>query len=213
MKKKSKYNHFAVLGLGRFGMSIVQTLSEYDVNVLACDRDEYKLQIAANYATHVVQADMTDETALIKLGLGNFDVVILAMGEDFEASQIATMIAKESGVKHIIVKAISRRQKKILESVGADEVILPELEMGARLARRLVNSNIMDILEESDFYTITEMHPMDEWLNKTIRQSDIRHKHNLTVLAVRRNNKLIIPVPLDRVISKEDILIVLSEKK
>ena len=213
MKKQSKYNHFAVLGLGRFGMSIVQTLSEYNVNVLACDRDEYKLQIAANYATHVVQADMTDENALIKLGLGNFDVVILAMGEDFEASQIATMIAKESGVKHIIVKAISKRQKKILESIGADEVILPELEMGARLARRLVNSNIMDILEESDIYTITEMHPLDEWLNKTIRQADIRHKHNLTILAVRRNNRLIIPVPLDRVISKDDILIVLSEKK
>ena len=213
MKKKKQYNQFAVLGLGRFGMSILQTLAEHDVTVLACDRDEFKLQTAANYATHVVQADMTDENALIKLGLGNFDVVILAMGEDFEASQIATMIAKESGVKHIIVKAVSKRQKKILESIGADEVILPELEMGARLARRLVNSNIMDILEESDIYTITEMHPLDEWINKTIRQADIRHNHNLTVMAVRRNNKLIIPAPLDRVINKDDIMIVLSEKK
>jgi trk system potassium uptake protein TrkA len=188
-------------------------LSEYDVNILVCDWDEAKLQRATEYATHVVQADVSDENALVKLGLGNFDVVILAMGEDFEASQIATMIAKESGAKRVVVKARDKRQKKILESIGADEVILPEHEMGAKLARKLVGSNIMDILDDSEFYTITEMHPLDEWVGKNVRQADIRRKENITVLATRRGYKLTIPVSLDKVITEEDILIVLSEKK
>lgn len=213
MVKKKSNTHFAVLGLGRFGMSIVQTLSEYDVNILACDRDETKLQRATEYATHVVQADVSNENALVKLGLGNFDVVILAMGEDFEASQIATMIAKENGAKRVYVKARNQRQKKILESIGADEVILPEHEMGAKLARKLAGSNIMDILDDSEFYTVTEMHPLDEWLGKTVQQADIRRKQNITVLATRRGEKFTIPVSLDKVITKEDVLIVLSEKK
>ena len=210
MAKKKKYTHFAVLGLGRFGMSIVQTLSEHDVNIMACDKSEIKVQQAAEFATHVVQVDITDEYALERLGLGNFEVVILAIGEDFEASQIAAMIAKESGAKHIIVKARNRRQKIILESMGVDEVILPEHEMGAKLARRLPGSNILDILEESSFYTITEMRPLDEWLNKTIQQADIRRKHNLTILAIRHEDKLKIPVLPDTTIVEEDILIALS---
>lgn len=211
MAKKPENAQFAILGLGHFGMSILQTLSAYDVNILACDRDEHILHAAAEYATHAVQADMTDEAALRKLGLGNFDVVILAMAEDFEASLIATTVAKEAGARRVIVKALGRRQKKILLNIGADEVILPEWETGAKLARRLVGSNIMDILEESDLYTITEMKPLPEWLGKSLRQADIRRKHNLMILAVRRGQKLTIPVSPDHVLQEEDILLTLSE--
>ncbi len=211
MAKRGQYTQFAVLGLGLFGMSIVQTLSESDVSILACDNDEIKLQQAAAYATHVVQADVTDENALERLGLGNFEVVIVAIGEDFEASQIAAMIAREHGVKHIIVKARNNRQKTILESMGVGEVILPEHEIGAKLARKLTGSGVLDILEESDLFTIKEMRPMDEWVNKTIRQADIRRKHNLTILAIRHGEKLKIPVTPDTVMAGDDILITLSE--
>ncbi|MDO4753932.1 MAG: TrkA family potassium uptake protein [Bacillota bacterium] len=213
MAKKNHYTQFAVLGLGRFGMSIVQTLSEYDVNVLACDRDDVKLQHAMEYATHVVKADVFDEMALERLGLGSFDVVIMAMGEDFEASQIATMIAKEKGVRRVIVKARNQRQKKILKSIGADEVILPEYEMGKKLARRLVSSDILDILEESDLYTVAEMEPRREWWGKTLRETDIRKKYGITVLATRRGERLTIPVSPDQVIEQDDVLIVFTEKK
>lgn len=213
MASAKKYTHFAVLGLGRFGMSIVQTLAESDVDVMACDKDEAKLQQASEYATHVVQVDVTDEHALEKLGLGNFPVVILAMGEDFEASLTAAMIAKEQGARHIIVKARNNRQKAILKSIGINEVILPEHEMGAKLARRLSGSNIMDILEESSAYTITEMRPLDEWLNKTVQQADIRRKYHLTILAMRRDDKLKIPVLPDTLITEHDVLIALSENK
>lgn len=171
-----------------------------------------KLQLATQYATHVVQADVADENALVKLGLGNFDVIILAMGEDFEASQIATMIAKENGAKYVVVKARNQRQKKILDSIGADDVILPEYEMGAKLARKLAGSNAMDILDDSEFYTITEMRPFDEWLGKTVQQADIRRQHGITILATRRGETLTIPVAQDKIITIDDVLIVLSEK-
>lgn len=213
MAKKNMYSQFAVLGLGRFGLSIVQTLSEYDVNILACDKDDVKLQHAMEYATHVVKADVFDELALERLGLGSFDVVIMAMGEDFEASQIATMIAKEKGVKRIIVKARNERQKRILKSIGADEVILPEFEMGRKLARRLVESNILDILEESELYSIAEMEPLREWCGKTLRETDIRKKHGITVLAMRKEDRLTMPVSPDQPIEQDDVLIVFAEKK
>jgi trk/ktr system potassium uptake protein len=212
MAKKNQNKNFAVFGLGRFGMSIIQTLSEYDVNVLACDNDESKVHLATEYATHVVQADAADENALINLGLNDFDVIVLAMGEEFEASQIATMIAKENGAKRVIVKARNERQKKILESIGADSVVLPEHEMGSKLARTIVEPNIMDILEDSEYYTITEMKPFDEWLDRTIREANIRQNHGITILAIRRGEKVTIPISPETKIMRDDILIVFSEK-
>lgn len=213
MARNKDVSQFAVIGLGRFGLSIVQTLAEYDVNILACDKDANRLQNASSFAAHLVQIDVSDESALTKLGLGNFDVVILAMGEDFESSQIAAMVAKEQGAKYVMVKARSSRQKRILENMGVDRVVLPEYEMGAKIARSLVGSNILDVLEESEHYTITEMQPLEDWIGKSVREADIRRKHDLSVLGIRRNDKLTIPAPPDRKIAIGDVLIVLSEHK
>ncbi len=205
------YRDFAVLGLGRFGMSIVSTLAEADVNILACDEDETKLAQATDYATHVIQVDLADEHALEKLGLGNFDVVILAIGEDFETSLTAAMIAKEQGAKQVIVKARNKRQKTILQSIGVDLVVLPEHEMGAKLARRLTGSNIIDILQESDSHSITEIRPKKEWIGKTVSQADLRRKEQLTVIAIRSGHHLQVPVKADTLIGDDDILLVFRE--
>lgn len=211
MMKKSKPSQFAILGLGRFGLSLVQTLSEYDVNIMACDKDSTRLHEAAPYATHLVQLDISDETAIEKMGLGNFDVVIMAMGADFEASQMAAMVAKEQGAVFVMVKARNHRQKKILESIGVDQVVLPEHEIGEKIARQLVGYNIIDILDESEHFSIKEMQPRPEWVGKSIQQSEIRKKHGLNVLGVRQGGKLIIPVAPTCVLHEKDILIVLTE--
>ena len=204
--------NFAVLGLGRFGVSVVKTLSEYDVDVLACDKDPARLHEATPYATHVIQVDLNDEIALQQLGLGNFDVVILAMGEDFEASILTTMMAKEQGAPTVVAKARGLRQKKILEGVGAEVVILPEYEMGAKVARGLVQSNLGRIFEKKEYFSaISEMYPKPEWVGKTIREADIRRRHNMTVLAVNSGGKIHIPVPLDYVMQADDVLVVLHE--
>lgn len=210
MQESKTFKSFAVLGLGRFGMSVVQTLADYDVNVLACDRSEARAHEAAPYATHVVQAEIADEATLEQLELGSYDVVIIAMAEEFEPSLIATMIAREAGAQHIIVKARNVRQKKIFESLGASEVILPEHEMGAKIARKLAGRNIMDILDESDLYTIAEIKPLPHWIGRSIRQCDIRRKDHMLILAARQNERLIVPVSPDYVISANDVLIALE---
>jgi trk system potassium uptake protein TrkA len=159
----------------------------------------------------VVQADLSDEVTLKTLGLGNFDVVVVAMGEEFEASQIATMVALEQGVQHIIVKALTKRQKKILEKLGITDIILPEHEMGVKTALKLIGSNIIDIFGDSDLYTLSEMKPLDRWIGKSIEASDIRKRHGLIILAVRRREKLTAPVSPDWIISSEDVLIAFKE--
>ncbi len=213
MAKKYKNKNFAILGLGRFGMSIIETLSQYDVNILACDHDEARVSLATEYATHVIQGDLSDEKTLIKIGLNDFDVVVLAMGESFETSLIATMIAKEQGARYIIVKARNQRQEKILKNNGADKVVLPEYEMGYKIAKSIVEPNILEILNDMKDYSIIEMKPFDEWIGKTLKETNIRHNHGITILAIiKQGNKIIIPVSPDTSIDKDDVLLVFDEK-
>lgn len=210
-KKTPPNTQFAVLGLGRFGTSIVETLASLNEHVLAVDNDEASLHDVANCATAVVKADVTDETAMAKLGLGNFDVVIIAIGEDFESSVMATMMAKEQGAKYVLVKARGRRQRAILERIGADRVVLPEFEMGARIARTLARPNVLDVLDNTDQYTIQEMRPDDSWIGKTIQESNIRKTSGQMIMAIRRGGEIIMPVIPDEVIVPDDILITLDE--
>ena len=194
-------------------MSIIETLSQYDVNILACDHDEARVSLATEYATHVIQGDLSDEKTLIKIGLNDFDVVVLAMGESFETSLIATMIAKEQGARYIIVKARNQRQEKILKNNGADKVVLPEYEMGYKIAKSIVEPNILEILNDMKDYSIIEMKPFDEWIGKTLKETNIRHNHGITILAIiKQGNKIIIPVSPDTSIDKDDVLLVFDAK-
>ncbi len=205
-----KKHQFAVLGLGRFGMSLLETLCESDVSVLACDKNHARIQEAAAFATQVVETDISNEANLEALGIGNFDVVVVAIGDDFEAALMATAIAKEKGARFVLAKASTQRQKRILEGVGADRVILPEREMAEKVARGLIGTNVMDILEDAAHYTITEMCPLEYWVGKTVSESDIRAQHGMNILAVRRGDDVIIPVRPDEVLAHDDVLIILS---
>ncbi len=212
MKNKGKDQQYAVIGLGRFGMSIVQALAEYDVNVLACDKDPEMVHLAAEYATHAVQADAADDASMERLGLGNFDVVVVAIGEDFEAAVLAIMRAKELGARYIVAKAIGQRQARIFESLGADLVVQPEHEMGTRIARRLMRPNILDVLEKSEYYTVTEMRPLDEWVGKTVGTANIRKESGMTLLAIIRDGRPIIPVLATQTLRADDLLITMCAR-
>lgn len=213
MSDKKCELQFAVLGLGRFGMSIVKTLAEYDANILACDKDATRLHEATDYAATVVQADAADEDAMRKLGLGNFDVVVLAMGEDFEGTIMAAMLAKELGASKVVAKAFGHRQQKILESIGVDKVVVPEVEMGVKVARNLVNPNVLDVLERSGGQSITEMLPQKEWVGKTIGQVDIRKEYGYNILAIVRGKETILPVTTETMMHENDILVALNTER
>ena len=133
---------YAVIGMGRFGSSVARELSDLGFEVLAIDVSEQKIQEVSNWVTHAVAVDSTDEEALRSLGLRNFDVVVVAIGEDIQASILTTLILKELGVPELIVKAQNELHGKVLNKIGADKVVFPERDMGLRVAHHLISPNI-----------------------------------------------------------------------
>ena len=152
-----KRKEFAVIGLGRFGGSICQELSEEGMQVLAIDSDETRVNDYKNIASHAVILDSTDEDSLKDIGISNFEHVIVAIGENIQASILTTVILKELGVKRITVKARNDYHEKILIKIGADRVVHPERDMGKRLAHSLISNNILDFLELSEEHSIVEV--------------------------------------------------------
>ncbi|MDR2338416.1 MAG: TrkA family potassium uptake protein [Deltaproteobacteria bacterium] len=182
---------FVVIGLGRFGYSICETLYEYGESILAIDTDYKKIQkiVTDKIVSHAVQVDITDSTALKESGIKDFEVAIVAIGEQIEESIIAVSSLKELGVPYVIAKASSEIHEKLLKKVGADVVIFPEREMGAELARALTKPKLLDWLELDDQNSIAEITVPDSFVNKTLVEVQIRNKYGLNVLALKAKNK------------------------
>ncbi|MGI6485850.1 MAG: potassium channel family protein [Tepidanaerobacteraceae bacterium] len=205
---------FVVIGLGRFGSSIAKTLYNLGYDVLGIDIDEEIVQSMADLITHTVQADATDENTLKTLGIRNFDVGIVGIGDDIQSSILVTLLLKEFGIRYVVAKAQNDLHGKVLYKIGADRVIFPERDMGVRVAHNLISSNILDYIELSADFSIVEITALPEWHNKTMRQLDMRSKYGLNVIAIKREGKEILVSPkADSVILKEDILIVVGKNK
>ncbi len=204
-------NQFIVLGLGKFGKSIVSTLVDAGMDVLAVDRDADVVQEVAKIATHTVKADVRDLHALNALGLNNFDVVIVAMSSDTEASLISVMVAKEKGAKFVLAKASNKIQKDILEKVGADRVVFPEKEMGEKIAKSLMDSSIIDYINLSDKFSIAEVAPLQKWIGLTLIESNIRQKFDLNIVAIKRASKILVNPRPTETINTGDVLVVIGD--
>lgn len=207
----SKHKQFAVLGLGRFGQSIAKNLLEHGCEVLCCDKTIEKVNEMGKYGSHVVRADIMDNNVLEEMGLNNFDVVIVAIGDNLEASLMVTLAAKEKGVPLVIAKAKNDTQRIILERVGADRVILPERDMGERIATTLVTSSIIDYINLSDKFAIAEIEAKSQWVGKTIQKSNIRATTGLNIVGIKRDDKVLVSPTASEIIFDDDILIVIGE--
>lgn len=201
---------FAVIGLGRFGTSVAMTLQQLGHEVLAIDADEERVQKISDQVTHVVQADTTDENALQELGLRNFDAVVIAIGEDIQANVATTLLVKEMGVPFIIAKARNALHGKMLAKIGADRVIYPERDMGQRVAHSLISSNVLDYIELSPDLSLVEVTAPGLFVGKSLMQSNMRAVYGINVVAIKRNEKLIVPPQPAEVIQESDILIVIG---
>ncbi|MGB9847072.1 MAG: potassium channel family protein, partial [Desulfotomaculales bacterium] len=148
---------FAVIGLGRFGSSVARTLAQMGYEVLAVDSDDERVSAISDEVTYAVQVDAMEEEALKSLGLRNFDVVIVAIGQEVKASILVTVMLKEMGVSKVVAKANDELHGKVLQKVGADVVVFPERDMGVRLAHALVSRNIIDQIRLSPEYSIAEI--------------------------------------------------------
>ncbi len=204
---------FVILGIGRFGDSIARTLHQLGHEVLVVDGSEEAVTNIADHVTHAVIGDCTDEQLLQSLGLRNFDVGIIAIGDDLETSVLATVLLKDLGVSTIISKAQNDIHAKVLKRVGADMVVLPERDMGVRLAHRLSSGNILEHIELSAEFTIAEIAVPPAWQGKTPRQLDIRKKHSVNILAVKRNNTITVTPGPDYLFEADDLAVVLGTYK
>jgi len=205
---------FVVIGLGRFGTSVAQTLSTLGHDVLAMDKDEHSVQVIMQDVTQAVQADARDEETLRALGVRNFDVAIVAIGDDLEANILITLMLKEMGVPYVVTKAQNALHGKVLEKIGADKIIYPEQDMGFRLANNLVRTNVMDFIELSLDYSIFEIIASSKFVGKTLGELNLRAVYGLNVVAIKQNADQIVIAPgANAVVKEKDILVVVCNKK
>ncbi|EAR65117.1 potassium transport system NAD-binding component [Bacillus sp. NRRL B-14911] len=177
---------FAVIGLGRFGGSICRALAEEGMEVMAIDNDEDRVNEFALIASHAVVGDTTDENVLKSLGIRNFDHVIVAIGDNIQASILTTLILKEIGVNKITVKAQNDYHEKVLRKIGADHVVHPERDMGRRIAHNIVSNNVLDYLELSDEHSIVEIVASDKLGGNSIIDLDVRANYGINIVAIKK---------------------------
>jgi len=202
---------FAVIGLGRFGSSVAKTLSKMGYEVLGIDLDEEIVNNMAEILTYTVKADVLDEHTLQSLGIRNFDVVIVAIGRDMLASILVTVMLKNMEVNKVVAKAQTELHGKVLERIGADKVVFPERDMGAKVAKALVSKNIMEQIELSSECSIVEMVVPPIFINKTLEKSGARQKYGISILAIRRGSDIIISPNADTIMLEGDILVVIGQ--
>lgn len=204
---------FVIIGLGRFGTAIAGELSALGHEVLAVDVDEERVQQVADHVTHAVTGDGRNIEVLRALGVRNFDCVVVAMGSDVGNSALITLNLKELGVKEVICKAQSHVHSRVLEKIGADRVVFPEYEMGAKLAQGLSSSNVLNFIELSEDYGILELSAPQSWQGKSLRELDVRNRHHVNVIAIRKNGELNVAPSPDLPLESGDQVVALGRYK
>lgn len=203
---------FAVIGLGRFGTSIASKLIEADQEVMGIDINEERVEEGKLLVTHAVVLDSTEEESLKAVGIRNFDYVIVAIGNDMQASILTVLILKEMGVKQVIAKALNKRHGQVLTKVGADWVVHPERDMGERVAHQLLSPHVLNYIELSKDYNIEEIMLPPCMARKTLRELDLRAKYNVNVIAILSNENLIISPFPEHLIQNGDKAVVIGHR-
>lgn len=203
-----------VIGLGIFGFNIVKDLFENGVEVIAIDKNKEMIQKIKEFSTKAILADATDKELLESIGIGEEDIAIVSFGEDLAAATLVTLYLKELKVKKIIVKAPDEDHKRVLEKVGATEVIIPEREMADKIVKSLISPNILDYIPLTEDYTICEIAPPSSFIGKTIGELHLRSKFHIEVIAIKEilPERLRLIPKADFVIKDSDILVVIGKE-
>lgn len=203
----------AVLGLGRFGGSLIKEFYKTGIETLAVDKSIDLVNDFSTYATHAVQANSFDEATLKQLGLRNFDLVVVSFGDNIEASILATLHLKEIGVKQVWAKAQNDYHHKVLDKIGADRIIHPERDMAKRIAHNIASDKIIDFIELSKDHSIVELVASQKLHDKTLVELDIRARYGCSVVGIQRGEEVKVAPLAEIRIQKGDILIVIGHNR
>lgn len=196
-----------IIGLGRFGSAIAQTLTQRGTEVLAIDQSPKLIQSLAGQLTRVVAADCTDLDTLKELGVDEFYRAVVAVGTDIEASILITSLLVELGVDDIWAKAVSAHHGRILERIGATHVVFPEREAGQRVAH-LVSGQVLDYLQVDDDFAIVKIRPPQQFVGTALGRTNLRAKYRVTVVAVKTEQAPFTYATVDTVLSYDDTVLV-----
>ena len=203
---------YAVFGLGRYGIAVAKELVRHGAEVLAVDSDEELVNAAIAEIPYCKCADITEPEVIKQLGIANIDVVIIAMASSLEASVMATMLCKEIGVKTVIAKCATDMDCKILSKVGADRVVFPESESGIRLAKNLLSSGFVDIMDLSNDVSMVELAVKPEWEGKNLIELNLRKKYSINVVAVIEDKNVRINIDPEKPLLRSMRLIVIAAR-
>lgn len=207
MRKKKT---FAVFGLGRYGIAVAKELVENGMEVMAVDADSKTVNNAASFIPVCKCADVTDTEVIERLGIGSIDTVIVCMASNLEASVMAVTLCKEAGVKNVIVKCANEMHQKILQRVGADEVVFPENESGIRLAKNLLSAGFIDMISLSKDVSMVEIGVKDEWAGKNLIELNLRKKYGFNIVAVKKGTSVNVNINPEQPLDAEATLIVIA---
>lgn len=210
---KERRRQFLVVGLGRFGRSVAETLCEAGEEVLGVDRRMDLVEDMRDRITQAVQMDAMEKDALVALGVQEFDVAFVTMASDIKASGTVTMLLKDLGVKCVIAKASDEFHGRMLEKLGADKILFPERDMGRRIAHNLVSGNIVDYLELSEDFSMAEILPEASWMGKSLKELDMRSRMGVNVVAIRNGETLNAMPNMNTVIRENDIMLVVASEE
>jgi trk system potassium uptake protein TrkA len=204
-----------VIGLGIFGFNIAKVLYENGLEVIAVDKNKDVIQKIREFSTKAILADGTDKEVLESIGIQPDNVAIISFGDDLAASTLITLHLKEMKVKSIIVKAPNEDHKRVLERVGATEVIIPEREIADKVAKSFLSPNVLDYIPLSEGYTVCELVPPSTFMGKTIGDLHLRSKYHIEVIAVREilPDRLTMVPRADFLVKDSDVLVVIGKEE
>ena len=201
---------YAVFGLGRYGTAVARELVANGMEVIAVDTDQRIVNTVADDLPICKCADITDPEVIRQLGIGNVDVVIVAMANNLEASVMAVTLCKEAGVPTVIAKCANEMHQKILNRVGADKVVFPENESGIRLAKNLLSSGFVDMVSLAKNVSMIELDVKPDWVGKNLIELNLRKKYSINVVALRKGDAVSVDIDPHAALQETDKLIVIA---
>lgn len=199
---------YMVIGAGKFGKSVAESLLSMGQEVMVVDGSEDAIQQLSETIDNVAILDATDEFALKNVGLSNFDVAIIAIGSDLRASIMATLISKELGVPFVISKAKDKLQAQVLEKIGADKVVFPEVDMGEKVAVSLMFDNIVDYMQLDDEHAIFELTVPSSWVGKNMIDMNVRSKFSINIVGIKSEGKFDVPADPNKIFKEDDVIVI-----
>lgn len=200
-----------VIGMGRFGLQFAERMQDMGNDVMVVDKNPELIDEIAYKFTDSQIGDCCNEAVIKSLGINNFDVCFVSIGEDFQASLEITSMLKDMGARHVVSKARSSRQAMLLQKIGADEVVYPEREIAEKLAVRYNSANIFDFIELTSEYSIYEIPVSPSWQGKTLAEVNVRSRYHVNIIAIKQDNSLNISPGAEYTFTSRDHLIVIGK--